>query len=831
MRRPACSGSVAPAVALLALLAGCGSDKGGGPLAPVDDGGPSFGGSSQVGPGDTGADGLPSWQDAGATGGGKDTAGPVGTGTCATSDQCNDHDSCTDDVCAGGICYHTNNAAPCDDGDSCTTGDACWKGACAGEPIVCDDENPCTEQACQDGACYLKSLSADPGCAPAIAVVSPARGATVSGPGPVEVAGSVTLPGGPLASLTLNGQQVTVDEEGSFSIPFSPKVGVNLLSFEALGVGGSSARAAQSFAWSPTLHALGNTSQLTLVDGASGLWLDREVFDDDDPQDLDDISALAWLLLDDFDVNAAIPDPLFAEGQEPSFGWCTWDVGVGQVDYQISDVDVLPVPGAIRIHGELTGFKAHFDAVASWCPDAIGWVYADAISLDAELSVVVTPGGSLDVDVLWVDVSITGVNVDATNGTAALFDWLINWFEDDLAAKVETELETFVPTQIAPLVDGLLSGFTSYKTAITVPALLPSGAPVKVSVDIRAGQAGFASLGATFHLRGGAGAAKQSSHTSPGTLARGACGAGGGDPASCLGVCGGQAPAGCYCDADCVKYGDCCTDACKLCGQCLTVPPDESCGGKCGGQAPAGCYCDVDCLKYGDCCKDACDSCGHCKGTSFVATPLPKAAAVELFVHEDLLNQLLFAVWWGGGLDLKLTDAAVPDAKSLGITNVDLDVDLTLPPIVTTCTPDGKPELQVGDVRVTGTFDLLGTKTTVDAFATALVKVAVTLKPAGGAADLSFQLQGLRAFDSQVIAAEGLGPTGPALIESLLNQATIESLLGDQLSSVLAAWPLPEIDIAPFVPGLGPGAKILFVPKTVTHHQGAVILSGSIQGP
>jgi hypothetical protein len=37
---------------------------------------------------------------------------------------------------------------------------------------------------------------------------------------------------------------------------------------------------------------------------------------------------------------------------------------------------------------------------------------------------------------------------------------------------------------------------------------------------------------------------------------------------TCSGKCGGQTAAGCWCDTECVKYGDCCADACQLCGSC-----------------------------------------------------------------------------------------------------------------------------------------------------------------------------------------------------------------------------------------------------------------------
>jgi hypothetical protein len=48
---------------------------------------------------------------------------------------------------------------------------------------------------------------------------------------------------------------------------------------------------------------------------------------------------------------------------------------------------------------------------------------------------------------------------------------------------------------------------------------------------------------------------------------------GGGDPDSCLGNCGGQAPSGCFCDDQCAGFGDCCDDQISVCvdGE---IPPD-----------------------------------------------------------------------------------------------------------------------------------------------------------------------------------------------------------------------------------------------------------------
>jgi len=80
---------------------------------------------------------------------------------------------------------------------------------------------------------------------------------------------------------------------------------------------------------------------------------------------------------------------------------------------------------------------------------------------------------------------------------------------------------------------------------------------------------------------------------------------GGGD--SCVGNCGQQAPGGCWCDDQCVNFGDCCADKAAACD----APPDpNSCVGNCGQQAPGGCWCDTQCSQFGDCCGDKFSICG-----------------------------------------------------------------------------------------------------------------------------------------------------------------------------------------------------------------------------
>ena len=63
---------------------------------------------------------------------------------------CNDGNSCTDDLCEPATgCQYVPNDDGCQDGSICTVGDICSEGEClAGKALECDDDNPCTDDTC-----------------------------------------------------------------------------------------------------------------------------------------------------------------------------------------------------------------------------------------------------------------------------------------------------------------------------------------------------------------------------------------------------------------------------------------------------------------------------------------------------------------------------------------------------------------------------------------------------------------------------------------------------------------------------------------------------------
>lgn len=101
---------------------------------------------------------------------------------------------------------------------------------------------------------------------------------------------------------------------------------------------------------------------------------------------------------------------------------------------------------------------------------------------------------------------------------------------------------------------------------------------------------------------------------------------------SCSSRCGDYTPGLCACDDKCEQTQDCCQDKAALC-TVAPVAPALGCLGKCGAQASNGCWCDERCQQTGDCCSDynklcqqvnSANSCvGRCVASANVQNKLP----------------------------------------------------------------------------------------------------------------------------------------------------------------------------------------------------------------
>jgi hypothetical protein len=443
---------------------------------------------------------------------------------CVSGADCDDDNRCTDELCLDHVCATTFNALPCDDGDPCTADDRCTAGACTGGAMACDDANACTTDGCKNGACTHKAVAGD-ACALRIDVTWPARGASLEGGGPLTLTGAITSPAAPIAAATLDGVPVDFSADGAFAAPFEPAPGLNVLRLRARDGLGREADRVQSFLVGDDFLAGGTPGAPHLVPTGLDVWLRYDVFDDDDLSDLDDVATLVDRALAGLDLEAEIPHPLTAEGEGPSFAWCTWTIDITDVAYDVDHVDLFPQDGALWLSITLTNFSAYVDAIDdTWfCPNANGWVFADVIGIDAEVQVAVNAGGAISTSAPYVAATVQGIELALDGGVVSLFDWLLNWFSDSFARKIEGAVETWVPESLVPILNGVLGDVATYTKSLALPAV-PDNAPgAALTAAVQAREVTITETGVRLGTRAGAEVAVAPPHASPGSLLRGHC--------------------------------------------------------------------------------------------------------------------------------------------------------------------------------------------------------------------------------------------------------------------------------------------------------------------
>jgi hypothetical protein len=102
----------------------------------------------------------------GACGGGSEDPPPTQDAQigCQTNRECDDQNTCTNDVCEAGICQNKPSAQAegeaCDDGLACTVDTVCQAGQCVGQPLDCGQlGDVCNDGICSEtaGGCTVKA--------------------------------------------------------------------------------------------------------------------------------------------------------------------------------------------------------------------------------------------------------------------------------------------------------------------------------------------------------------------------------------------------------------------------------------------------------------------------------------------------------------------------------------------------------------------------------------------------------------------------------------------------------------------------------------------------
>lgn len=206
---------------------------------------------------------------------------------------------------------------------------------------------------------------------------------------------------------------------------------------------------------------------------------------------------------------------------------------------------------------------------------------------------------------------------------------------------------------------------------------------------------------------------------------------------------------------------------------------------------------------------------------------------LEVGLADDFVNQLLHAIWSGGLLTLALDSSVLGnvDLSQFGVSNLSVETDFWLPPILNTCADGEWMTLQIGDLGIHAMLDFGGTPIDMFAFAMVQAKVKITAVPDPanpGSKAISLELD--PASISLKLEVTKINSEALAFKDIFVGLITglVPSLVGG-ISGGLGAIPLPAIDLSTLSPAIPAGTTLSLDIQKIENIAGYTYIRGTIK--
>lgn len=204
---------------------------------------------------------------------------------------------------------------------------------------------------------------------------------------------------------------------------------------------------------------------------------------------------------------------------------------------------------------------------------------------------------------------------------------------------------------------------------------------------------------------------------------------------------------------------------------------------------------------------------------------LPRESLMEIGLHDDLLNQLLYGAWQGGLLEFPLPPDLLGEPGDNSV-YTDLDVYLSgmLAPTASDCNDSGQLLAHIGDLRIDASLTLFDQPITFVAYSTLVVRVEVSDLDGS----LGITLTGVEDVQTELTVGEDnaieVEPTLVSVLETQLTDGLLAALGGESLGAIQ----LPEMDLSDTL-GLPPGTALIAIQvDSVGREPGTTVISGHL---
>mgnify|MGYP002639947042 CR=1 FL=1 len=371
--------------------------------------------------------------------------------------------------------------------------------------------------------CGATTLAVD-GYGPVITIKYPERGASITGKPAVNVTGNVVDPVSGVASFTINGTNVPLDDNGDFLYAISATQGMNMLVAVAEDPNGMKTWVVQAFYYSPVWHEVDiNDPEGSKIVDSILFFLGEEAFDKipHDYSKPDNLSTILEMALVNLDIGSFIPNPVASAGP--------YKVYVGPFYYSPPAIHIFPIPEGILAEVHLYNIKVHVAAKGSCkvlfidlCPDVSGDVEIDSIEMWEGLNIWVE-NGQIKTKQYENYIGVYGVDVNINGILGFLFGWLINWFVDGYVGELEKTAMEMIDEQITAISAGFLDALAINQQIEIANPMDESAPPIELSLVSSLRELLFSPVGVEVRLDAAVLAPKGVNKTTLGSIGRASC--------------------------------------------------------------------------------------------------------------------------------------------------------------------------------------------------------------------------------------------------------------------------------------------------------------------
>ena len=205
---------------------------------------------------------------------------------------------------------------------------------------------------------------------------------------------------------------------------------------------------------------------------------------------------------------------------------------------------------------------------------------------------------------------------------------------------------------------------------------------------------------------------------------------------------------------------------------------------------------------------------------------------IEAGLRDDFVNELLFALWYGGLLQLDIGADALGgfDMTSFGVTDLSVKTDFMLPPILNTCYGGQDLKLQIGDLHLNAKLKLNGTPIDIWLYGTlqATASLDAVKNKDTGAMEIGFALKGIDFLELEIEKINEEGKDLKDVFLSLIKTLLLPKLT-EGLGSGLGSFPLPELDLSSFSPQIPKGTVLKLSIQQIETVAGFTYIRGLFQ--